>query len=67
MNTLATGWQAVSYGHATFSIYNFVSADAESHDPSTRAIEEPVSKHEAAANAPSGALPTLSEEVPAFS
>jgi len=65
MSSLATGWQAVSYGHATFSIYNFVSAGAENPDGSTSVMEE--SMLEPASEAPSVTLSTLSEPLPAFS
>ena len=66
MNTLATGWQAVSYGHATFSIYNFVSAGAENREAATSVITGPVSDLEPADKASSATLPTLSEVIPAL-
>lgn len=51
MNTLASGWRAVSYGHATFSVYNFVSADADHQVNSTNPVEDPIAEHESAVKA----------------
>jgi hypothetical protein len=67
MTTLASGWQAVSYGHATFSVYNFVSADADHQVRSTSPVEDIIAEHEPAAKERAASPLVLSEAILAWS